>query len=415
MKKSVKIRVLSLAVASLLLCGALTVAAVMGSPYEILKKALLDALTYRNVTMEARGSVTVNGEIYEEQKSSFIAGDESYLEYTFDKNGNPDGYRYYSEKLDIHPDYFGMDGTQWYSAYVKGEGPYSYSNNNYNSFAVLTPEDRKSTQMRFMELLADVLVGDLKNNITMSLDGGTRLIQGTLTEAQIPELVKAGIDVLIEEAEDVHYDWRETVVDGKYICEETRIKGGTKTVTVYKQDAQSMAVFKQKELDNNAIYDYCDGPICIDRVWYVLISPRELADSYTAPATREDYDGTDDPFDMPIKNLVINYAHGEAEIDEKGDMLAFDLNAKFTVTSIFGDTDVIEFNANVKFTDVGTSEASCPIPGAEQLLTPEYMKTRFNSAYGNVYFTLNEDGSINEGSVTTTYPGETERNNYYED
>ena len=34
------------------------------------------------------------------------------------------------------------------------------------------------------------------------------------------------------------------------------------------------------------------------------------------------------------------------------------------------------------------------------------MKTHFGTEYAGVYFTLQADGSINPGSVTTTFPGE---------
>jgi hypothetical protein len=34
------------------------------------------------------------------------------------------------------------------------------------------------------------------------------------------------------------------------------------------------------------------------------------------------------------------------------------------------------------------------------------MQARFGTSYISVYFQLNEDGTINEDSITTTYPGE---------
>jgi len=320
MKKSVKARVLALAVASVFLCGALTVAAVMGSPYETLKNAVLDALAYENVTVETQAVVTINGEFYDRQKTFSVYGDDSYLNYDFDKDGNPDGYFYRSKTLTINRSYVGADGTQWYDAYIHPDFDYYYP----NSF-VLTTEDRNSARVRFMELAVDALVGDLKNNITMSSNGGTRLIQGTLTESQVPELAKAGIDVLVEES-----------------------------------------------------------------------SSRE-------------YYNEDDPFDIPIKSLTINYLHGEAEVDPQGNLLSLDFYAKATVVDILGETKVFEFDCEVRFSSIGATEAVCPVPGAKQLLTTDYMKAKCGSGFGTVYFTLNEDGSINAGSVTTTYPGETER------
>jgi hypothetical protein len=272
--------------------------------------------------------------------------------------------------------------------------------------------------MRFMELLADALIGDIKNNITMSSSGGVRLIQGRLTESQIPELVKAGIDVIIEQSGNRYYDWNESVVGGEYIWEQITIgSDGMKTVNVYKQKARPMSADEEKAWNNGTYYDVYGsddyGISYIDDIYYILLSSRELAESYTAPATLDDIAEIRDFWYMPMKSLAINYLHGEAEVDANGDMLSFKADAKLTIVNIFGDTNVIELNAGMNFTDIGTSEAVCPIPGAEQLLTKNYMQNNFGSYYGYVYFTLNEDGSINASSVTTTYPGENDLKTNY--
>jgi hypothetical protein len=275
--------------------------------------------------------------------------------------------------------------------------------------------------MRFMQLLADALIGDLKNNITMSSSGGIRLIRSTFTESQIPELVKAGIDVFIEQSGNWHYDWNESLVDGKYINEQIRIDGsGMKTVTVHSQDVRPMNAAEQEAWENNTLYEiYGDqfySNIYFDHQWYISLSNPETSDSYTVPATREDFDENHDPFDMPIKKITINYLRGEAEIDEQGNMLSLEGSAKIIFENIFGETNLVELNVSANFTDIGTSKPICPIPGAKQLLTQDYMKNNFGiRRYGDVYFTLNEDGSINANSVTTTYPGENDINNYYED
>jgi hypothetical protein len=168
----------------------------------------------------------------------------------------------------------------------------------------------------------------------------------------------------------------------------------------------------EQEAWNSGTLVYGDdwyGITYVDGTNYIVLSEREYVNSYTAPVAREDFDDSRDPLNMPAKSLVINYVHGEAEVDAQGNMLSLDASAKITVVDIFGDVNVVEVDCGVKFTDIGTTEAACPIPGAKQLLTSEYMKANFGCEYGNVYFTLNEDGNINAASVTTTYPGENER------
>ena len=416
MKKSVKIRVFSLVIAAVLLGGALTVAAVMGSPYETLKKALLNATTYRNVTVENWANIAINGETYETQKTSSVNGDGATLSYYFE-NGEP-SYSYYSGSLNIYRSYVGEDQTQWYSAYVQSPTINSYSNTlpyRIGWVPALTPEDLGSAQMRFAELAVDALVGDLKNNFIMDSTNGIRKISATLTEAQIPELAKAGLDVLVEQSGNWYYDWKNVLVDGEYVQEQITIKNGTKTVRAYKQAVRPMTAEEQVNWDNGELYvwgdDYYDV-VWIDGIWYIAQSPQELAETYTAPVTREDFDKTDDPLSIPMQSLTINYLHGEAEVDSDGNLLSIDFEAKATIVNVLGDINVVEFNGGMNFSEIGTSEAVCPIPGAEQLLTSDYMQANFGCYFGTVYFKLNADGSINAASVTTTYPGEFEKNNY---
>ena len=204
MKKSIAVRVLCLAVASVVLTGAVAVAAVMGSPYETLKRAVLDAVTYRNVTLESSMTVTVNGEPVTEEKSHEIYGDAGSMRYYFDQNGDPNRFSYFAHGLTLQPGYTAEDGTQWYYANVYPRERFTFSHER-SSVAMISPQDRDSSRMRFMELVADALIGDLKNNITMSSGDGVRLIRGTLTESQVPELAKVGLDMLAEQSGGYHY------------------------------------------------------------------------------------------------------------------------------------------------------------------------------------------------------------------
>ncbi|MCL2163839.1 MAG: hypothetical protein FWH55_05455 [Oscillospiraceae bacterium] len=409
MKKSVKIRVFSLIVASVVLCGAVTVAALAGSPYETLKNAMLDAITYRNATMESHMTMSINGFVEEEQRAYEINGDDGFLRYNFDDEGNRSGYNYTGKSLNINPTYKSLDGVQWYYASVHSSRDYySYGG---SSFSTISPDERDSAEMRFMELLLDLMVGDLKNNITMTSEDGVRIIRGSLTESQVPELVKAGIDVAIEQSGSYYSDRRDVSFDGvEYVYEDVRINRGRKTISTWKQAVRPMTAEEEEAWESGSNYDYRRGieywgTINKNGKEFILESAPEFINEYEAPITRDDFDGYD-VLEVPMKNIVINYIHGEAEVDQYGNLLRVEVTAAVSVTNIFDETDVIDFNASAHFTDIGTSDPVCPIPGAAQLLTPDYMKTHFDNEYISVYFTLNDDGSINEDSVTTAYPGE---------
>ena len=329
MKNSIKIRIICLIVALVVLSGAVVYAAFTGSPYETLKTAILDAAVYRNVTVEGSFSMSVNGIISDEERLCYSIGDNSHITYSFNDEGNISGWKFSTNGLDINPTSIIIDNTQWYFAYVQ---PHRNNDswNNVAGLSILSPEDRNSSQIRFVELLTDAIVGDLKNNVTMSISNGVRTIRGTLTESQIPELINVGLTALIEQS--------------RY-------------------------------------YDYYDD------------------------YTREDFEGCD-PLDIPMKDITINYVTGEAEINSDGDLQYICGIIKATLTDVFGDANNCEININVSFTDIGTSSPVCPIPGAEQFLTSGYINARFSSEFLGIYFTLNKDGSINEKSITTTYPRE---------
>ena len=417
MKKSVIVRVFCLIVAAAALSGAMAVAAINGSPYETLKRAALDALTYRNATVESSMTLTVNGALETAEKAHSISGDDGFMGWQFDKNGNPGGYTFSSNGLSINPGYTAEDGTQWYFANVSPRNEYdSYWRGG--GFARFSPEDRDSTEMRFVELLADTLIGDLKNNITMSAGDGVRVIRGTLTESQIPELAKAGIDMLAEQSAGYYGSSRDVSFDGRdYVYEQINIQRDKKTATVWKQTVRLMTAEEKQDLENGTFYEKDLGSnwyglTDIDGITYVCTGYAAIVDEYTVPAVRADFEDRD-PLEIPMASITVNYVNGEAEIDNDGNLRTLKGNATITCTDIFGDINVVEFNIEARISDIGSSNPACPIPGAEQLLTSDFVKDNFGGEYMGLYFTLNADGSINEDSITTTFPGELDKYGYY--
>jgi len=420
MKKSVKIRVICLIVAAIVLGGAVTAAAIMGSPYETLKKAMLEAMTQRNATEESSMTMTVNGVVTGVEKSHSIVGDNGSLNYVFDDDGDTVGFHYYTNGLDVSPLWTMVfsDGTEWYSAYVYPPEQNYYSGSGM--FTAFSADDRDSAAMRFYELLLDLVVGDFKNNIAMTAENGVRYISGALTGNQIPEIVKAGIDVLVEQSGSYYYAGRRDVsFDGnEYVFENAYIERGVKNVTVWKQPVIQMSPEEIIAWEDGTIYEQLDlhgiefwGFIHIDGVPWLAVGPQELVNEYTVPATQEDYyldysSYGDDVFNIPMQSLLIDYVRGNAEVDSDGNLLYLSVSAAATITDIFGKVSTVEINASARFSDIGKSYVECPIPGAEQLLTPEFVKARFGSEIMHIYFTLNEDGTINTDSITTTYPGE---------
>ena len=341
MKKSITIRIICLAVAFIMLGGAVAYAAITGSPYETLKKAMIDAVTYRNVTVESEMTLRIDGvqQNYMTEKSHYVAGDEAFLAHSYDDFGNIDGYTYISyygnglilrlspiEKLGDTVSYHCSIRQQYQRANLpQSQNTYMYE---LGDLAIIGPEDKVSASMRFAELLVDTLVGDLKNNITMSTRGDLRIVRGSLTENQIPELINAGLDVLIEGQNDWY--------------------------------------------DDDYDRDYFEG-------W--------------------------ESYEIPIKKLEIKYIGGEAEIDADGNLLYIGGVFRAMVTNILDDASEWELEFNVRFSDIGTSAPACPIPGVETLLPQDIDIGNNNRGdVFSALFEVSPDGAIIEDSISPPNP-----------
>ena len=416
MRKNITVRVVCLIVALVMLSGALAFAAIMGSPYEVLRDAVLDALTVRNVTMSGTVSVEFNGELLDRESFHMAVGDESLLTWTFDEDGNPSNFTFANKYLSFNSFNTVTDSNdvEWQWVWLNHHAS-TFNMMHGSGIQRFTQEDLDSPQMRFALLVLDALVGDLRNNITMSSAGGLRTIRGTLTEHQIPEIVRAGIDLLIEQNNQWGFSRWTSSFDGTYVVTERTFRNGDMvTVRVERTPARRLTADEQQMWNDGTFWvhgsnDY--GLSWVDDESYPLINTAwsDSVSESTVPATREHFAETDNPFDMPLRGLTINHVRGEAIVDADGNLLDIDVSGGITLTNIFGDVDRIDISFTTQFTDIGTSAPVSPIPGMEQILTSENMSARFGHFPSQIFFTLNSDGTINMDSLTTTHPIEADR------
>jgi len=244
-----------------------------------------------------------------------------------------------------------------------------------------------------------------------------------LTSSQVPELVKAGLDVLVEQSGNYYGYQNELSFNGtEYIYEQVSIERSTKTAYVYKQTVQMLTGEERQAYETGIGWEMLGDKINKWWVTYIggdcyYVTGEELISTTSAPATRDDYNVyNDNPFDLPMQSLVINYVRGDAQVDSNGNLTFLELSGAATVTDVFGNVNEIDIKGTVNFSDVGTSNPVCPVPGAEQVLVYDKLKERFGTDYGYIYayFKLNADGTIDEDSITTMYPGETYSPKVYE-
>ncbi len=376
MKKSYLARLVCLAVAGLVLCSALAAAAVSGSPYETLKSSLFDLAQAKNFTMSSDVRLYMDGEIIERNSQRTLQGDNASLSYYYD-----DTFSYNSEAYNLRT-WNGFDGEEiWYDAQAPG---YYSGGNAFFGMSL-------SSYSRFAELLVDLLVGDIKNNISMSRDGDVRNISGTLTASQVPELYNAALELALTQQtsgrtsisndEIVSFDYADMtcVVKNTYLSGLDKTSDYTEYTVAEVRDPANMGYAFEY---NGRHYDYTDS--------------RYLR-TETEPATPEDYKSAGSRVDMlPLTRARFTYIHGDAVVDDEGRLQSISGTVSADTTDIFGEDHELEFAFGLEVSDIGTTDPECPVAGVEQLLA----QYRDDSArYSSVRFTLAADGSIDTSSV----------------
>ena len=198
MKRKFSTRLMCFIISGVLLSGALTVAALNGSPYETLKNAIFNAFTYDSFVLEGEFRLAFDDVVLDSDNIHIIVSGNNHMELQSD-----DFLSLTYDSLMINRSYRANDGTQWYSARVDRWG----SRHNSSAWPTITQEDRDSARFRFAELFIDILVGDLKNNMYMTTSDGMRRISGAITHNQLPELIRVGIEMMLE-AENRWWDDR---------------------------------------------------------------------------------------------------------------------------------------------------------------------------------------------------------------
>ncbi|MDR0248559.1 MAG: hypothetical protein LBI44_02705 [Oscillospiraceae bacterium] len=359
-------RPMCLLVSLVVLAGAVAAAAFTGSPYDTLKKAAIDTLFAETYTMTTRVRLYADGELFQDSGEQYKQyGATGFVEI----NDGWVNYRKYGEEgmsgisLDTAvPAGKSEDGRQWYlvsrhnSFYLNS----FYPQNVYGPFSA-PPFERDGLAFRFADLALDAAVGDLKHNLVIS-GGGTKTVSGTLTAAQIPELYNAGLSLLLASQSGYSryvndFDYR---VGDSYVWEETILDGKVKTVRVW------------EEKWTERVYTHPDGTeeIFSDH-------SKNLLSERKGEAVPADYG--DVKTDHPMESAKIDFVSGTAVIGEDGYIASLTGTLRLKLVTIFGETAEVEVIADAAFERVNSTVVTSPIPGLEELFTEEYMTAHFES------------------------------------
>lgn len=397
-------RPVCLSLALVILAASMTVAALNGSPYDTLKDTAFNMLSVKNATISYDASISVNGVEHESAYGVTAFSENASSTY----GGNADSpidsasqANYQSKKYSLYPASTRDGVATQYRLYYNNED--MNVSDDFSLFSGLSEYSRSDMYVRLGELALDLVVGDLKNNIAVSGYDDVKTMSMALTAQQIPELYNALLTVIL--AENSSYSGnRNEYNESAMEMTETRYdtKAMTKTVTVYPYAIQYYEPETGEELDAND--SRANQAYSWSRVdWEHPIT----AKSKTTPLTAADFAGTD-AIDQPFKDGVIDYAGFTVRVDKNDVLVDGRADIRVNLTTLFGETVVIEMTMNMACENVGTTDPQPPVAGIEEIFTQEFVDAfraelpeNEKAYYGSTsfLFSLNDDGTIDQSSI----------------
>lgn len=199
-KKNKKITaIVGIATGAVILAGAAFASYNTSNGYDVGKLAVKGLMSNENYTAEMTTTFNVDGEEIESIK----------FKEKYDRNGDVKRYNETQHSNEYLTQSWHQDGKEIRIQNISdGTKVYVYPEKIYSGAGVfdinqeLTDEDRKTQEkvIRFVELVGDTLVGDLKNNIVyVGGDDNSATYEMNLSSVQIPEFVNAGISALFSQ------------------------------------------------------------------------------------------------------------------------------------------------------------------------------------------------------------------------
>lgn len=206
-KKRNMICVTSLVVGMVTFSAAAFASYVTQNGYSVLKKSLLNTIESTNYTVETEFNVSYDGKVIDAVNETEKYSEKDNKLSTVRKSNGEVRCNYISDTEEITV--YGNEVYLYDSPAVNRD---DMAKINSTFGAIL---DRNSANddkvVRFLELLADTLVGDLKNNfVFVSSENGISSYELKLNAVQIPELFNAGVSALFSSNYDYAVSYNET-------------------------------------------------------------------------------------------------------------------------------------------------------------------------------------------------------------
>lgn len=204
-----------------------------------------------------------------------------------------------------------------------------------NLLGVDQDDEMARRMVNFMEIAADTVVGELKNNfVQVGKEDGATLYQVEIAKNQVPSLVNAGLSLFAYSVGQSHdYDYTVNYEDysATAIQNYEKVTGETLPET-----------FKEGYINGGIVYVKADGTYdyYADYDAFAAAKPELVADNL------ESYIGQD----MTLEKVLCNFG-----VDDKGNLTSNQITVNFNTTDQDGEHHTLVITGDVTISNYGTT------------------------------------------------------------
>lgn len=168
---------------------------------DAIKLLLLDT---KNVSLDATATITLDGETFGTYSVDGQYAGAQYRTHTKESTGDKTS-EYWSSDVDGKYVSFNSSQPEYYHSW---DSSYDVNSVDQNFLGFNADDEMGQRLVKFVELAADTVMGDLKNNFVQTgSEGGSKTYTVDISEKQVPALVNAGLSLMAGSMGYDNYDY----------------------------------------------------------------------------------------------------------------------------------------------------------------------------------------------------------------
>ena len=345
------------------------------STYKEAVKAL--ALKTDNVTMQGSMKATLDGKEFVSMTGEMAIDGKNKSSHVISSEFGGQKEELYDTTLNNTETWFNAD-SKYYNEYTYDKDQTAEDSNNL--LGISTDDEMSKRMVNFMEIAADTVMGDLKNNfVQLGKDGDKTQYQIEISKDQVPSLVNAGLSlfaysVAADEGSDwgVYYeDYDASVLNTYEKLSGNKLSEEFRNGYLREDDTADSAVYNawydQNEKQINEIADFLSEKDW-ERQYYEQLENKQggivfvktdgtsvYYKDYKSYAKANPKMVEDELSSYTGQDMVLKTAQCKFGVDKNGNLTNNTLTATFTTTDQDGKNHELVVTADVTLSNYGTT------------------------------------------------------------